>query len=352
MTFDYLIIGQGLAGTLLAYFLQKENKSVHVIDNGHKNSASKIAAGIINPITGRRYVKSWKIDELIPASLNTYKSIEKDLSLTLLHQQNILRVIFDKKAQRYWDDLILKDNASNYLCNEKDLAHYKDILKPIHDFGELTGYRVNLELLISAYANVLSEKQKLTIENFNYELVEIGKSHIEYQGLKARHLIFCDGARAIHNPFFNYLPFQPAKGEAFRIKLKDFNGSKILRHKQFIVPMDHSMFWSGGGYEWDQLDEIPTSEFKDKWSNDLKDMINLSPEIFDHRAAVRPAVKGRRPLLGTHPKYNNLHIFNGLGTKGASLAPYFVFQLIDQLLNQRPIDEEVNIERFKSLYIA
>ena len=66
MEIDYLIVGQGISGTMLSWFLHKEGKSFAVIDDGNEHSASKTAAGIINPITGRRYVTTWMIDEVMP----------------------------------------------------------------------------------------------------------------------------------------------------------------------------------------------------------------------------------------------------------------------------------------------
>ena len=52
--FDYLIIGQGLAGSMLAFQLIARGQRVLVIDNDYQGNASQVAAGIINPITGHR----------------------------------------------------------------------------------------------------------------------------------------------------------------------------------------------------------------------------------------------------------------------------------------------------------
>ena len=60
MKVDYLIIGQGLAGSLLAWELIQRRCSVVVVDNGNEN-ASQIAAGLINPITGMRFVKYYSL---------------------------------------------------------------------------------------------------------------------------------------------------------------------------------------------------------------------------------------------------------------------------------------------------
>ena len=69
-----LIVGQGIAGTVLSYKLSQRNISHKVLDNNHQSAATHAAAGLINPITGRNYVKSWMIDDLLPEACLLYTS--------------------------------------------------------------------------------------------------------------------------------------------------------------------------------------------------------------------------------------------------------------------------------------
>ena len=71
MQVDYLIIGQGICGTMLSWFLHKEGKTFLIIDDNNENASSKIAAGIINPVTGRRYAYTWMIDEVMTFAVQT-----------------------------------------------------------------------------------------------------------------------------------------------------------------------------------------------------------------------------------------------------------------------------------------
>ena len=61
---------------------------------------------------------------------------------------------------------------------------------------------------------------------------------------------------------------------------------------------------------------------------------------------IRPTVADKRPLLGLHPTLPQLAIFNGLGTKGASLGPYFAEQMTNFLLDKQDLEHEANISRF------
>src|SRR5687768_17028163 len=90
MQVDYLIIGQGISGTWLSYYLQKQGKTFLVIDNNDKNSASRLAAGIINPVTGRRHVQVWMAEEILPYAKHAYEQLGKELGITAISQKNII----------------------------------------------------------------------------------------------------------------------------------------------------------------------------------------------------------------------------------------------------------------------
>ena len=74
--------------------------------------------------------------------------------------------------------------------------------------------------------------------------------------------------------------------------------------------------------------------------------IKVPFEIIHRRTGIRPSSKNRKPVLGTHPEYSQLHIFNGMGTKGSSLAPYFSSQLVDYIEGKVEIPHELNVQRY------
>ena len=350
MIYDFLIVGQGVAGTVLAHKLMQEQQSICVIDNHHHLSSSKIAAGLVNPITGRKYVKSWMIDELIPASIKTYTELEKLLDIQILHHANIIRSIPHREAQLNWERIALNDSATKYIVDKPSLGNYESILHPVFDFGELTNsFRVNLKLVLNTFRDHLLKKKRIILEDFDHSSLSFDESLITYKGLQARKIVFAEGSQAIHNPLFSYLPFQPAKGESIIFKLENFHAKKILRHRHFMVPFGDGKFWSGGGYDWSNFDDVITDEFREKWLIEMSEILKVTPEIIDHQAAVRPAVKGRRPLVGNHPSAKNVYIFNGMGTKGASLVPFWADDLVNHLLKGNEISEEVTIKRFEAL---
>ena len=86
-----LIVGQGLAGSILAIYLIKAGEKVLVIDNGHQESASRVAAGLMDYISGQRLTKSWNSDILIPFAKQFYQDLEHELNDRFFYERPCLR---------------------------------------------------------------------------------------------------------------------------------------------------------------------------------------------------------------------------------------------------------------------
>ncbi len=347
--FDFLLIGQGLAGTLLAYFLEKAGKSVHVVDQYDKRSATQVAAGIINPITGRRYVKSWRVDELIPFAKETYLALEAKLGISLYHERNILRSLFNSREENDWMARTGEEGYGKYMLDRAGLEAYAEKTVPAYSYGEVRhSAQVDVGKLADAYRIHLREHNAITDAPFDFEKLEMKSDGVRYGELEAQTAVFCEGYRAKDNPFFNYLPFGGAKGEVLIARIPEAGFEKILKHRVFIVPLQDGLYWIGSTYNWKYKDDSPTAEGRDYLEARLKDILKIPFEVVEHRAAIRPTVKDRRPFLGRHPEFPRLAIFNGLGTKGASLGPFWARHMADFLTENVKLEEVVDIGRFES----
>ena len=347
---DYLIVGQGLAGTLMSYMLQEAGRNSLVIDAGIEHAASSVAAGIINPVTGRRYVKSWKIDTLLPFARKTYTALEELLSCKLVFEYPILRAIGSVKELNDWLLRSADPEYERYLMDEADPGAYTDKIHPAYAYGECSeGMRVDIATLIAAYRDYLSQASRLLPMAFDHSQLELRSSGVSYAGIRAKGIIFCEGYRAKDNPFFDYLPFHGDKGEVLLVRIPDANFDKLLKQQIFVVPMGGDLYWIGTTYfrNWTTL--FPTEEGRAYLEQQLSDLLKVPFEILDHKAAVRPTVRDRRPFLGSSPLAPQVWLFNGLGTKGTSLAPYWAAHLCAHLLEGTPLDKEVDIARFAHL---
>ena len=344
---NILIIGQGLAGSILSFNLYKRGIQHTVLDNGHQNSSTKAAAGLINPITGKRFVKSWMIDELLPKAISTYSELEKLLITPLVTETEVIRSMMNAGQENHWISSTSRPGYDKYFSDDEGIGPYENFVHKRFSYRKIKhAVRVDIATLIVKYAEFLESKKMLIIKEFEYHdrLFETSPVRIDDKAYDV--VIFCEGYRATENPYFNYLPFEISKGESFEIHIPGLKAQNILRDGIFLIPMANGHYWSGGDYEWEPAEDTPSAEFKDAWTKKLNDLLTGEYTIVDHKAGIRPGVDGRRPLIGTHSKYGHLKIFNGLGTKGTSLAPYWAEKFCHYLLEEQELDPAVNINRF------
>lgn len=345
---DFILVGQGLAGTLLAHFLKAAGQSILVIDQPNGNAASQVAAGIINPVTGRRFVKSWMIETLLPFAKSTYQAIENQLNIHLYHEKNILRALANPKEENDWLARATEPGYTPFLAEKSDPENYSQYLHAPYAFGETKGSaQVDLPALIAAYRADLKANDEFLEEQFDYQAVAFQENGVVYHDWKAKGIVFCEGYGMKANPFFKDLPMRGDKGQVLEVRIPEAGFEKMFKDQIFIVPMAGGQYWIGATYEPRFEQEEPTEAGKDFLVTHLSATLKLPFEITAHKAAVRPTVKDRRPLLGVHPDLPRLYLFNGLGTKGTSLGPYWAQQMADYLLGKSEIDPQVDIRRFR-----
>lgn len=347
MTLDYLIIGQGICGTFLSWNLLNEGKKILVIDESRPFSSTKVASGVINPVTGRRMVKTWMIDELLPAAKAEYEAFGKTLGFELVKQCDLLMFhptlqMKDAFAERYASD-------KQYLEEELD-DKWKSYFNFSYGVGKITPcLHIDLNLMLQVWRTELIKRNVLVEERFNNNELSFSAKSVSYQNITAQKIIFCNGTDAFQLPYFSLLPYAKNKGEAVIASIPGLPANNIYKQGLTIVPWKDELFWIGSTYEWEFEDLSPTESFRKKTEEQLKLWLKLPFEIVDHLAAERPATLERRPFVGLHPVYPSIGIFNGMGTKGCSLAPYFSKQLTQHLVHGSVITPEADVQRFKRI---
>lgn len=344
---DYIIVGQGIAGTLLSYFLREAGFQVLVIDVPCKAASSMKAAGIINPVTGRRFAKSWMIEELLPFAKFTYKKLEDYLGIEIWHDRNLLRALTTVQDENEWWRRSSFDDFKPWFVSQPELEEYLNYLKPVRAWGETKGSaQVNFPDLLNAFRQKLLQSEELIESQFDALDLMIEEDRVSYSGISASGIIFCEGAKAVENPYFKYLPFVPTKGEYLIVKIPGVMFGKMIKHGITLVRLKEDLYWAGASSRFEHENELPTHEQKEWLHSKLSKLLAVPFQIIEHEAAIRPTVFDIRPFLGHHPVYSNLMIFNGLGTKGASLGPYFANHLVNHLSTGNSLIPEVDISRF------
>lgn len=343
---DYLIVGQGLAGTLLAYELSKIGKSILVVNQEKEFISSKVAAGMFNPISGKRMVIGWKTSELLETSQKTYTELEGILNKPLFHKQNIYNVFGSVKEQNDLSVRIEDAAFAQYVSMEvKEEANVKQTFSAFEIIG--SGW-VNLQNLLEGYAQILKEKNSLLNEAFDYTDLRYENEKWNYKNFVSEKIVFCEGYKNIDNTFFNWLPFVLCKGDVLIIKC-NITDKKIVKKGIYLVSIGEGIFKVGATYEWNDLSEVPSEKGRQFLIEKLNELLDTEYEIVNHVAGIRPTTKDRRAIIGEHPEQKRMYILNGLGTKGVMQAPYLVKELISHMENNTELENEISIKRFSKV---
>ena len=348
MQVDYIIVGQGLSGTFLSWNLISAGKTVLVIDDDQPSSSTKVASGVINPVTGRRIVRTWEIEKLLPFAWNAYDVLGKELGVELVRKCNILNFHSTPQMELAFRERMPEEKE--YLRLPEDQEAWRAYFNFPFSIGEIDPcLLIELHSMLSGWRKKLDEANALLTTRFEWTECQIEPDHVRYQNHTAQKIIFCEGTEGIDNRYFSSLPYARNKGEAIIADIPELPRTNIYKQGLSLVPWHNNLWWIGSTYEWNFSDLNPTVEFRRNTQTQLYHWLKLPFEVVDHIASERPANMERRPFVGLHPIHQSVGLFNGMGTKGCSLAPYYAKQFSDYLINQTPMEPLVDLHRFKKI---
>ncbi|MDQ6951975.1 MAG: FAD-dependent oxidoreductase [Mariprofundaceae bacterium] len=338
-TVDMLIVGGGLAGSLLAWQCIQQGKKIHLIFDPKTPSASKVAAGIINPVTGQRLVLQNNARTLLNTCKSYYQSLGAHFNTTFFFEKPMLRYLRNAKEAVAWEKRRANPDYDDYLEETDDpkviLQHH-------------TGY-LDTQALLCKLHHEFKHQGVLEHATMQCDEIDMYASHIRWRHITAQRIIFCEGWRGQNNPWFRYLPFQPAKGEILDLKTSSISPEYIINCGRWLLATHDGRLRLGATYDVQQpLNEWISPQAKDTLLADLKDMpISLEDiEVVQQQAGIRPNTLDKQPFLGFHPKHHALGIFNGFGSKGSMLIPYYAGVFIEHIQQQKLLPKSVDIQRF------
>lgn len=320
MTADFVIVGQGLAGTALAWALLKRGRRVRVLDREAGNRASRVAAGLLTPITGKRLADSWRWGELFPAARAFYREREAELGCTFFREAPAVR-LFQSEAER--------ERCRGGLCEVPT-----GFRAPLGAF-EMPAARLDVGAYLDASREAFRAKGVYERRDF-----DLGAP------LPDATVVFCRGFDAGEDPWFGNIAWNAAKGEILTVRVPELREDRVIHFGGWLAPVGEQLYRLGATYTWDPLDALTTPEARAELEGKLRAVLGVPFEVVGHDTAVRPVIDAGKPALGTHPRNARVACFNGLGSKGSLLAPFFAEQLAAHLCDCAPIDPEVNVRRW------
>ena len=345
MQVNFLIVGQGLAGSLLAKELLRRGRTVHVVDDRWKSSASQVAAGLMTPLTGRRFTLTKDYPELFASA----KARLTDLGV--FRPIQVYRMFVDEEQRA--KGLKRTECRSCQPFIERVTSVQGELDAGLTDaFGGalMSGAWVDLPKLLSDVRAELLAAGSLTEASFDPADALADADRVTWRTVRAGAIIYCDGYKSAQRGPFKYLPWQPAKGEALTLRTSVPDKPFILNREGWALPLGQGVWRTGTNWQWDQLDETPTEPQKEKLIRRFRSYFgqDVHVEVTAHVAGVRPCTSDNHPFMGTHPQQPRTHLFGGLGPRGTVWAPLMADEMAAYLCDGESLRPECNLSRFAS----
>lgn len=339
MRVDVLIVGQGLAGSLLARRLA-DRATLAVVDPGRSN-ASRVAAGLMTPLTGRRFTLTPEYPALFARASETLGE------LGVFRPSDVYRMFADPEQRaaglRRADCRSCAPFIRRITSGPGELD--PDLDDP-HGGALMAGAWADLPALMDGTAAWLGDRllrDQVVADELRDEV-----DGVSWKGLRAGTVVWCDGWRAsLPGGLFSGLGWQPAKGEALDLVSDAPRQERILNREGWALCLGEGHWRTGTNWAWDDLGEEPTEAQREKLLRRFAGFFRrpVTAEVTRHLAGTRPCTRDNRPFLGRHPARPRHWLLNGLGPRGTVWAPSAVDWLVAALLEGAPIPGACDLGR-------
>lgn len=339
---DILIVGFGLAGLAVAHYAEERGLSFNVI-NDNSQLSSRVAGGLLNPIAIKRMKPVWNLEEFLPHAKAYYKNLQEKYSTIIYDNKIIKTYIHDTYSENNWYEALDNVRMNAFISNSV-FANNNTALNT-EKIGEVFASQIDLPNLFENAQKYYKAKKYYIQGKFVHDDIVVHNTSVSYQNISYRHVIFCEGYGVLNNPYFYDLAIYGNKGDYLIIRASDLNTLNILKSKYFLIPIGNNLYKFGATYQRQPLDHKPSQEARNQMEEALEKMINVPFEIVDQICGIRPTTKDRKPILGTHRTFKNLHILNGFGSRGVITSPLLGKQLIGHVFNSEELSKDISINR-------
>jgi glycine oxidase len=339
-----LIAGQGLAGTAVAWRLWERRVPFVIADPDEAETASKIAAGLVTPVTGQRLNLSWRIYELLPEALAFYQRVEEELGAKFYHPTDCVRLIHDDREAAWWKERKKLGELTPWLRPEKGdgpLVSEGCFHAERGGFVQRHAGWLDVPAYLKASREFFSKRGCVREIRVEETEIEVRDDAVRWQGEDFAAVILCRGWREQEGRrFFPWLQFGSARGLVATVKV-NLPEERIINRGAWLLPRRGDEWRAGSTYEFDL--SRPMEESVAELQKKLEGLLKIPFEMAEAQRAVRPIIKHRPLVLGRHPAHARVCVLNGLGSKGVLRAPFFARMLAEHLLDDRALDSAVDV---------
>lgn len=346
-----LIIGQGLAGTALAWQLWRRGVPFLIADRDEPVTCSKIAAGLVTPITGMRLNLNWRFDELRAEAAAFYRDVEARLGGVFYHELDQVRLFRSGEERALFRRRLEQPELAARVtrvewgdCGAQALG--AGFHAPFGGFEQRGGGFLDTAAWLAASRAFFTRHGCQT--QGEVDLDSCSKEGLPVWRDEAFHAaIFCQGWQAARHPWFDWVPFQSARGSILSGTADGWTETRVVNGGGcWLLRRPDGTLRAGPTYE-PRFDPArphePDPEKLEALRGRLAHLVKAPVTWQGASTAVRPIVRRAKLLLGRHPARAHVGLINGLGSKGVLRAPWAARKLVEHWLDALPLEAEIDL---------
>ncbi|MEO1857840.1 MAG: FAD-dependent oxidoreductase [Rubritalea sp.] len=343
MEVDFIIVGQGLAGSALSMALMRRGKSVAVVDSNDPSAATRVAAGLVTTLAGKGMNQAWRQAEYLPEAIFYYQDLERESGTQLFYPHSVLRLFKDLKEVAKFGRKV--DSVKEWVVADVAEIPPNQLHADFGGFEMAHGGRLDTAAYLKVVRQIIESEGLYLEQTFDEESVELSAEGVSWNGIHAQKIILCQGYAGLAKGRFSNLKHRSAKGEMLTVRVNQLDSERVISRNGWMVPIGDKLWRAGATYEWDDLSTNPTAEGCSEVEQKVTDLTSLPFEVVGHEVGVRPIIHRSQPVIGLDSTTPQIGFFNGLGSKGVITAPSVAEHFTSYLLGESELDPELSLAR-------
>ena len=325
----------------MAWSLRKRGLGFLLLDRAEAVTSSRVAAGLMTPITGKRLTKSWRHDDFFPVAAAFYRAVEAETGQRFFFPRPIVRIFQTAKESATFEKH--RSEFCGLVREPSPPLNPRWFHAPPVGFEMPTAAQLDVPAYLDASRTAFEKRGQFLVADVSPDDLQLTPAGVSLPrfGLHAKHLVYCQGLAATQNPLTCGLPFRAAKGEILTVRIPDYDEVRVLNTGHWLAPQSPGLWRFGATYSWHDFTNATTVEARTELKAALRKLLACPFEIVGQQAAVRPIIAGQRPVLG-FLNGSPVGVFNGLGSKGSLMAPFFAEQFAARLAGTGTLESEVS----------
>ena len=344
MKTDFLIVGQGLAGSLIAWHLIEAGKRVLVVDRDEPETSSKVSAGLVTPLAGSRFHLPEGLEDRLDYARGFYWRIEEEAKKEFFHHRRIARLFRSEDEASYWRERVASEDSRYERFHAPLRIDTPPFIAPFGGFEMRDGGWLDVAAFLEHTRTMLLERASYAIARFDAGDLEIRTGGVLWKNFEASVVIFCEGWRGAGNRFFDWVPLRPSPGDILDLEIPSLtNEQRVVNKGGWLLPLGQGRFRAGSTYLHGPVEVEPSPSGRDEVLAKISGITTLEVQMTGHRRAIRPTIRRSQVFIGRHPSLSRIAFFNGLGSKGVLNGPWHAKRLAAHLVGGEALPPECDL---------